>query len=91
MKTVASKTNINRSSKRSHALKELLEKHENNMLEIKEDLPFKANSQTGNIQTVQFASARQALPAQSPSNLSEAGQALILIEIVAKTLDINFC
>ena len=35
MRTAASKVNANRPSKRSHALKELLEKQETNLLEIK--------------------------------------------------------
>jgi hypothetical protein len=40
MKTASSKVSANRSRKRSHALKELLEKQETNLLEIKEDSPF---------------------------------------------------
>lgn len=72
MKTVASKTNTNRSSKLSHALKELLEKQGTNFLEIKEDLPFEADSQAFNTRTVQFGSARPTLPAETSSKLSEA-------------------
>ena len=43
MKNAASKVSANRSNKRSHALKELLEKQEANLLEIKEDLPFEVD------------------------------------------------
>ena len=84
MKTATSKANTNRSSKRSHALKELLEKQETNLLEIREDHPFEADSQTGNMQTVQFGSNRPALPTQPPSNLSEAIG--IFHELIAKEI-----
>ena len=72
MKNATSKVNANRSSKRSHALKELLKKQETNLLEIKEDLPFESNSHTGNMRTVQFGSDRPALLAETSSNPSEA-------------------
>ena len=72
MKAAASKVNANRPSKRSHALKELLEKQETNLIEIKEDLLFETDSQTVNTRTVQFGSDRSALPVETSSNLSEA-------------------
>ena len=84
MKTAVSKTNTNRSSKRSHALKELLEKQETNLLEIKEDLPFEADSQTVNARTVQFGGDRPALSKEPKSNLSEAIG--IFHELIAKEI-----
>ncbi|WP_353432697.1 recombinase RecT [Polynucleobacter sp. MWH-UH23A] len=84
MKTASSKVSANRSGKRSHALKELLEKQETNLLEIKEDLPFEADSQTGNIRTVQFGSDKPASPKEPKSNLSEAIG--IFHELIAKEI-----
>ena len=72
MKTAASKANANRSSKRSHALKELLEKQETNLLEIKDNPPFEASTQTVNTKTIQFGGDIPVLPTESRSNLSEA-------------------
>jgi len=72
MNTATSKANANRSSKRSHDLKELLEKQETNPLEIKDDLPFEADSQNGNMRTVQFGIDTPVLSAEPPSNLSES-------------------
>jgi len=85
MKTAASKVNANRSSKRSHALKELLEKQENNLLEIKDDLPFEASTQTVNTRTIQFGSDTPLLPTESPSNLSKSIG--IFHELIAKEID----
>jgi hypothetical protein len=84
MKTAASKVNTNRSSKRSHALKELLEKQETNLLEIKDDLPFAADSQNGNMRTVQFGNDPPLSPTESPSNLSESIG--IFYEIITKEI-----
>jgi hypothetical protein len=70
MKTATSKANANRSSKRSHTLKALLEKQETNLLEIKEDLPFESPDRAVNARTVQF-SDRPALPVEASTNLSE--------------------
>jgi hypothetical protein len=84
MKTAASKVNANRSSKRSHALKELLEKQETNLLEIKDDLPFEANSQTANTRTIQFGGDIPVLPTESASNLSESIG--IFHELIAKEI-----
>ena len=93
MKTAASKVNANRSSKRSHALKQLLEKQETNILEIKDDLPFEASYQTVNTRTVQFVIDAPVLSTESTSNLSksigifhelitkEIGSAATLLEI----------
>jgi RecT family len=72
MKAATSKVHANKSSKRSHALKELLEKQAPNLLEIKEDLPFESPDQVVNARTVQFGSERPVLPAETSSNLSEA-------------------
>ena len=63
MKTAASKAHANRSSKRSHALKALLEKQETNLLEIKEDLPFESPDPVVNARTVQFGGDRPDLQA----------------------------
>lgn len=63
MKTTTNKLSASKSSKRSHALKALLEKQE---------LPFEADSQIINTRTVQFGSDRQTLPKEPASNLSEA-------------------
>jgi RecT family len=82
MKISASKPNSNKNGKRSHALKELLEKQEANLLEIKEDLPFEADSQSVNTRTVQFGNHTPALPKEPASNLSEAIS--IFHELIAK-------
>jgi hypothetical protein len=84
MKTAASKVNAIRSSKRSHALKELLEKQETNLLEIKEDLPFAVDNQTVHMRTVHFNSDRPALPVETSSNLSEA--IIIFHELITKEI-----
>lgn len=84
MKTVASKTNTNRSSKRSNALKELLEKQEANLIEIKEDLPFEADSQTSNMRTVQFGGDAPDLLSENSSNLSEAIS--VIHELITKEI-----
>jgi len=98
MKTAASKVNANRSSKRSHALKALLEKQETNLLEIKEDLPFETSTQSVNTRTIQFGGGAPVLPTESPSNLPESigifhelikkeiGGAATLLEIDAQEL-----
>jgi len=72
MRTATNKMSANKTSKHSRALKELLEKQETNLLEIKEDLPFESPDQVVNTRTVQFGADRPALLTQSPSNLSEA-------------------
>lgn len=72
MRTATNKKSGNKIAKRTHALKALLEKQETNLVEIKEDLPFEADSQTVNTRTVQFGSDRSVLPAETSSNLSEA-------------------
>ena len=84
MRTATNKKSANKTSKRANALKELLEKQETNLLEIREDLPFEADSQTGNMQTVQFGSNRPALPKEPKSNLSEAIG--IFHELIAKEI-----
>ena len=84
MKTAASKTNTNRSSKRANALKALLEKQEANLLEIKEDLPCESPDHPANIRTVQFGSDRPVLPIETSSNLSEAIG--IFHELIAKEI-----
>jgi len=84
MKTSTNKMSANKTSKRAHALKELLEKQETNLLEIKEDLPFESPDQVVNARTVQFGSDAPVLPAQSPSNLSEAIG--IFHELIAKEI-----
>jgi hypothetical protein len=94
MKTSASKPNSNKNEKRSHALKELLEKQEANLLEIKEDLPFEEPDHPTNIRAIQFGSDRPVLPVETSSNLSEAigiFHELIEKEIisVASLLEIN--
>lgn len=94
MKTAASKTNANKASKRTHALKELLEKQETNLLEIKEDLPFEASYQTVNTRTVQFGGDAPVLRVEPATNVSEAigiSHELIAKEIVsaASALEIN--
>jgi hypothetical protein len=98
MKTATSKVNANKSSKRSHALKELLEKQETNLLEIKDDLPFEASRQSVNTRTVQFGNNPPLSPTESPSNLSksigifhelinkEIGNAATLLEIDGQEL-----
>ena len=72
MKTATSKANANRSTKRSHALKALLEKQETNLMEIKDDLPFETSHQTVNTRTVQFGNNPPLSPTESASNLSES-------------------
>ncbi len=72
MKNPASKVYANRSSKRSHALKDLLEKQEANLLELREDLPFEVSDHSFNIKTVQFSSDAPALLTESVANLSAA-------------------
>ena len=84
MKTAANKMSSNKTSKRAHALKELLKKQEVNLLEIKEDLPFEADSKTVNTRTVQFGCDRTVLPAETSSNLSEAIS--IFHELIAKEI-----
>ena len=73
MKTATSKVNANRSSKRSHALKELLEKQEANLLEIRENLPFEADSQTAILEPFNLAVIYQ--PYQK--NLNQTYQRLL--------------
>ena len=82
MKTATDKMSANKTGKRTHALKELLEKQEANLLEINEDLPFEADSQSGNTRTVQFGNDTPALPKDPASNLSEAIS--IFHELIAK-------
>ncbi len=94
MKTAASKVSANRSSKRSNALKELMEKQETSLLEIKEDPPFEADCQTVNMRIVQFGSDAPTLAAETSSNISAAigiFHKLIAKEIVgaASILEIN--
>ena len=72
MKTSTNKMSANRSSKRSHALKELLEKQETNLLEIREDLPFETDSQTVNMRTVQFGGDEPVLRVEPATNVSAA-------------------
>ena len=84
MKNATSKVSANRSSKRSHTLKELLERQETNLLGIKEDLPLESPDQVVNARTVQFGSDVPVLPTQSPSNLSEAIG--IFHELIAKEI-----
>jgi hypothetical protein len=84
MKTTASKVNANKSSKRSHALKELLEKQETNLLEIKEDLPFESPDRAVNVRSIQVGSDRPALPAETSSNLSKSIG--IFYELIAKEI-----
>ena len=84
MKTATSKVNANKSSKRSLALKELLEKQETNLLEIKEDLPFETSTQTVNTRTIQFGGDIPVLPTESPSNLSKSIG--IFHELIAKEI-----
>jgi hypothetical protein len=90
MKTAASKVNANKSSKRSHALKELLEKQETNLLEIKEDLPLESPDRAVNVRTVQFGSDRPALPVETSLNLSESIG--IFHELISKesSIDVMF-
>ncbi|WP_353428164.1 recombinase RecT [Polynucleobacter sp. MWH-UH19D] len=94
MKTATSKANANRSSKRSNVLKELLEKQKTNLIEISEDLPFEADSQTVNIRTVQFGGDEPVLRVEPAKNISEAigiFHELITKEIAsaASALEIN--
>jgi hypothetical protein len=84
MKTAASKAAANKTSKRAHALKELLERRDNNLIEIKEDPPFEESDQTVNTRTVQFRGNIDLPNAGNPSNLSEAIG--IFHELIAKEI-----
>ena len=84
MKTAASKTNANKSSKRSCALKELLEKQEANLLQIKDDLPLESPDQVVNTRTVQFGGDIPVLQAEPATNVSEAIG--IFHELIAKEI-----
>jgi hypothetical protein len=84
MKNAASKVSANRSSKRSHALKELLEKQAPNLLEIKEDLPLESTDQVVNTRTVQFGSDVPVLQVEPATNVSEAIG--VFHELIAKEL-----
>ena len=84
MKNAASKVNTNKSSKRSHALKELLEKQETNLLEMKEDLPFENPDRAVNVRSFQIGSDRPVLPVETASDLSEAIG--IFHELIAKEI-----
>ena len=98
MKITASKVSVNRSSKRSHALRELLEKQETNLVEIREDLPFETSHQTVNTRTVQFGGDAPVLREEPATNVSaaigifqeliakEIGSAATLLEIDGKEL-----
>jgi hypothetical protein len=84
MKSATSKVSANRSSKRSHALKELLEKQKTNLIEIREDLPFEADSQTINTRTVQLGGDEPVLRVEPATNVSEAIG--IFNELIAKEI-----
>jgi hypothetical protein len=84
MKTATSKVNANKSSKRSHALKELLEKQETSLLEIQEDLPFESPDRAVNVKNDQFGSDRPTLPVETSSNLSESID--IFHELISKEI-----
>ena len=65
-----------KSSKRTHTLKQILERQKVdttmvNLLEINEDLPFKKDGATSIAKTVHFSSAQSSVPASTPSDLSK--------------------
>lgn len=84
MKAAASKGSTNKTAKRTHALKELLECRDSNLLEIKEDLPFGAADQTVNTRTVQFGGDTNLVKVGGSSNSSEAIS--IFHELIAKEI-----
>jgi hypothetical protein len=84
MKSTANKVNDKKTSKRAYALKEILEKQETTILEIKEDLPIENSGQAVNAITIQFGSDGPALPAEPAAKLSEAIG--IFHELIAKEI-----